>query len=107
MAWGEHHNCLFGGTANFFKPSYRANLVSSWIPALDGIQDKLQRGAKVADVGCGYGISTMIMAETYPQSQFFGFDFHEKSIKYAQKLATDADLDNVSFEVSTRSEERV
>jgi SAM-dependent methyltransferase len=101
MAWGEHNNCLFCGTAKFFKPSYRANLVSSWIPALDGVQEKLERGAKVADVGCGYGISTMIMAETYPKSQFFGYDFHEKSIEYAQTLADEAGLDNVKYEVAT------
>jgi SAM-dependent methyltransferase len=101
VAWGDHNQCLFCGTEKFFRPSYRANLVSSWIPALDGVEAKLERGAKVADVGCGHGVSTIFMAEAFPNSTFVGFDFHEPSIQRAQELAQEAGVDNVSFEVAT------
>ncbi|MGP0628677.1 methyltransferase domain-containing protein [Nitrospina sp. 32_T5] len=100
VSWGDHDSCLFCGTAKFFKPTYKANLLSSWIPALDGVQAKLERGAKVADVGCGYGHSTLMMAEAFPQSQFFGFDFHAPSIEHARHLAKEKGLGNVTFDVA-------
>jgi hypothetical protein len=74
MGWHEHDHRLFRGTERFFRPGYRAHLVAEWIPALEGVQEKLARGAKVADVGCGHGASTIIMAEAFPNSQFFGYD---------------------------------
>ncbi|HSF00439.1 MAG TPA: class I SAM-dependent methyltransferase, partial [Nitrososphaeraceae archaeon] len=81
LRWGEHHHDLFEGTARFFKPNYIGNLVSSWIPSLDGVEEKLKQGAKVADIGCGYGISTTLMAKAYPNSKFYGFDNHSPSIE--------------------------
>jgi SAM-dependent methyltransferase len=99
MAWKDHHSRLFGGTERFFRPGYRAFLTTAWLPALDGVVEKLERGAKVADVGCGHGASTIIMAETYPKSTFYGFDYHKPSIETAQKRAKEAGLgDNVRFE---------
>jgi len=87
LRWGEHHHDLFEGTAKFFKPNYMSNLVPSWIPSLDsGVEEKL-KGAKVADIGCGYGVSTVIMAKEYPNSKFYGFDNHEASIEAARQLA--------------------
>ena len=86
LKWGDHHNDLFEGSALFFKPNYVGNLVSSWIPSLDGVEEKLKKGAKVADIGCGYGISTIIMARTYPNSKFYGFDNHGPSIEKAKDL---------------------
>jgi SAM-dependent methyltransferase len=86
LRWGEHHHDLFEGTARFFKPNYVGNLVSSWIPSLDGVEEKLtQGGAKVADIGCGYGISTILMAKAYPNSKFYGFDNHGPSIEQAKE----------------------
>ena len=90
LAWGDHHPCLFSGTEKFFRPGYRANLVSSWLPALDGVVAKLERGAKVADVGCGHGASTVLMAQAYPKSRFFGFDMHGPSIETARDRAKEA-----------------
>jgi SAM-dependent methyltransferase len=90
VGWHEHDPCLFRGTERFFRPGYAANLVSSWIPALDGVQVKLERGAKVADVGCGHGASVILMAKAYPKSEFFGFDYHEPSILRARELAQEA-----------------
>ncbi len=84
VGWHEHHHDLFAGTERFFRPGYAANLVSSWIPALDGVQDRLAAGARVADVGCGHGASTLLMAEAYPRSEFVGFDYHEASIEHAR-----------------------
>jgi SAM-dependent methyltransferase len=101
IAWGDHHSCLFCGTAKFFKPGYEANLVQSWLPALDGVKDQLESGIEVADVGCGYGLSTMIMAEAYPKSNFVGFDIHDKSIAEATRLAAEKGIKNIRFEVST------
>ncbi|NVJ64999.1 MAG: methyltransferase domain-containing protein [Gammaproteobacteria bacterium] len=98
--WGEHSNCCFCGTDRFFRPGYVMNLVENWLPALNGVEDKLKAGATVADIGCGYGSSTILMAETYPNSQFVGYDFHEPSIKAAQAKADAAGLKNVSFKVS-------
>ena len=80
IAWGEQASCMFCAVAKFFRPGYRHNLVQSWLPALDGVVEKLERGAKVADVGCGHGYSTLIMAEAFPRSTFVGFDFHSDSI---------------------------
>lgn len=90
MSWGDHHPCLFAGTERFFRPGYRANLVSAWLPALDGVVSKLEQGAKVADIGCGHGASSIIMAAAYPKSSFHGFDFHAPSIEQARQRATDA-----------------
>jgi SAM-dependent methyltransferase len=87
VGWHEHDTCLFRGTERFFRPGYNANLVSSWIPALDGVEAKLEAGAKVADVGCGHGASTILMAKAYPNSRFFGFDYHQPSIERARELA--------------------
>jgi SAM-dependent methyltransferase len=98
LAWGDHHACLFSGTENFFRPGYKANLVASWLPALDGVVPKLEGGAKVADVGCGHGASTVIMAQAYPRSRFDGFDYHAPSVETAKRRAADAKVtDRVSF----------
>jgi len=101
VAWGDHSTCLFCGTEKFFSPSYEANLISQWIPALEGVEAKLKSGAKVADIGCGHAASTIIMAKAYPNSTFIGYDFHDKSIEHARQKAKEAGVDNVSFEVST------
>jgi SAM-dependent methyltransferase len=91
---------LFCGTARFFRTGYMHNLVQAWLPALDGVVEKLKRGAKVADVGCGHGVSTRLMAEAFPNSRFYGFDYHEGSIEAARKAANAAKLgDRVSFAV--------
>ncbi len=81
VGWHEHDPELFCGTERFFRPGYAANLVGAWIPALDGVEEKLKRGALVADVGCGHGASTALMAQAYPSSRFIGFDYHEPSIR--------------------------
>jgi 2-polyprenyl-3-methyl-5-hydroxy-6-metoxy-1,4-benzoquinol methylase len=101
LAWGEHCNCLFCGTERFFGPGYRANLVSHWLPSLNGVVDKLAAGGKVADVGCGHGISTIVMAQAFPNSHFFGFDYHPSSIERARELAKTSALANVTFDVAT------
>jgi SAM-dependent methyltransferase len=102
VGWHEHHHDLFHGTERFFRPGYIANLADAWIPALDGVEDKLTRGAHVADVGCGYGASTIIMAQRFPASTFVGFDYHEPSIEAARKAAAEAGLtDRVRFEVAS------
>ncbi len=101
LDWCEHDKALFEGTERFFKPNYIGNLVNTWIPALDGVEAKLKRGARVADIGCGHGASTLIMAKAYPNSKFVGFDYHEGSIQAARKRAQDAHLtDRVSFETA-------
>jgi len=100
LGWSEHCNCLFCGVAKFFGPGYRANLVASWLPTLDGVVPKLQTGGKVADVGCGHGISTVLMAQAFPNSQFFGFDYHPASIEQARAFAKEQNVANVSFEVA-------
>ena len=87
VGWHEHDACLFRGTERFFRPGYNANLVSSWIPALEDAQARLEAGAKVADVGCGHGASTVLMAKAYPNSRFFGFDYHQPSIERARAAA--------------------
>ena len=101
MGWGEHDEGVFHGCEKFFRPGYAANLVSAWLPALDGVQAKLEAGAKVADVGCGRGSSTMLMAEAFPQSKVSGFDYHEPSIEGAQSTAQRRGLaERVHFEVA-------
>jgi SAM-dependent methyltransferase len=98
MHWGDHCNCLSCGVARFFEPGYRANLIGEWLPVLDGVVAKLQRGAKVADVGCGHGISTQLMAEAFPNSEFVGIDYHDGSIAHALQQANGAK--NLRFEVA-------
>lgn len=105
MLWGEHDPDLFVGTERFFRPGYAAHLIASWIPALTGIEEKLKAGGKVADIGCGHGSSTIIMAKAYPASKFWGFDNHEKSIETARQRAKDAGVaDRVTFEVANASD---
>jgi SAM-dependent methyltransferase len=101
VGWHEHDPEMFAGTERFFRPTYNAHLVSEWIPALDGVEAKLKAGARVADVGCGHGSSTILLAKAYPKSTFVGFDFHEASIKWARTRAKDAGVEKrVSFEVA-------
>ncbi len=101
MGWHEHDDGVFHGCEKFFRPGYAANLMSSWIPALHGVKEKLEAGARVADVGCGLGASTILMAKAFPNSRFFGFDYHDKSIAAARESARREGLDGrVSFEVS-------
>lgn len=100
MEWGEHHACLFHGTERFFRAGYNNHLLSSWLPALDGVVEKLERGARVADVGCGHGASTVLMAKAFPQSEFIGIDYHAPSIDTARKRATEVGVHNVRFEVA-------
>lgn len=98
ISWGDHHPCMFSGTEKFFRPGYKANLVPSWLPALDGVVAKLEAGAKVADIGCGHGASTVIMAQAFPNSTFHGFDFHGPSIEVARKRAHEGGVQHrVSF----------
>jgi SAM-dependent methyltransferase len=101
LGWGDHHNYLFEGTERFFRPNYVANLTSSWIPALENVEYKLKNeGAKVADVGCGHGVSTILMAKEYPNSKIIGFDSHKPSIEWARKQAEKEGLRNLTFEVA-------
>jgi len=101
FGWHEHHHELFVGTERFFRPGYAANLISAWIPALEGVDEKLKSGARVADVGCGLGASTVLMAKHYPKSEFVGFDYHDKSIESAKQRAKDAGVnDRIRFEVA-------
>ena len=105
VAWGDQASCLFCATARFFKPGYQAHLVAHWLPALDGVVAKLERGAKVADVGCGYGWSTVMMAQAFPNSEFTGFDFHPGSIEQARGHAQAHGVaDRTRFEVAKAKE---
>src|SRR5580692_12033839 len=105
MGWGEHEERVFHGCEKFFRPGYAANLVSSWIPALDGVQDKLARGAKVADVGCGKGSSTILMAKAFPKSHIYGFDYHDKSIEMAREAAKREGVsDRITFQLASGKE---
>jgi SAM-dependent methyltransferase len=102
MGWNEHDDGVFHGCEKFFRPGYAANLVSSWIPALDDVQSKLEAGARVADVGCGKGASTVLMAKAFPKSQFFGFDYHDKSIEGARETARrEGVVDHAVFNTAT------
>ncbi|HZU49177.1 MAG TPA: class I SAM-dependent methyltransferase [Mycobacterium sp.] len=100
MEWGEHHRCLFYGTERFFRGGYNANLVSSWLPALDGVIEKLTAGGRAADVGCGHGASTILMAQAFPNSQFVGIDYHGASIETARERAAKAGVHNATFELA-------
>jgi SAM-dependent methyltransferase len=105
MGWQEHDDAVFHGCEKFFGPGYAANLVSSWIPALDDVKQKLEAGARVADVGCGKGASTLLMAKAFPRSRFFGFDYHDKSIGAARESARREGIgDRITFEVSKAKE---
>ena len=102
VAWGDQSTCMFCAVARFFRPGYKNNLVSAWLPALDGVVEKLERGAKVADVGCGHGWSTVFMANAFPNSEFVGYDFHPGSIEAARRHAGDDGIGgNCRFEVGT------
>ena len=102
VGWHEHDADLFLGTERFFRPGYDAHLVREWIPALDGVDEKLERGARVADVGCGLGASTIIMAKAFPRSTFIGFDYHQPSVETARERAAQAGVgDRVRFEVAS------
>jgi SAM-dependent methyltransferase len=102
FGWHEHSQGVFDGTERFFRPGYAANLVDAWIPALDGVEAKLRAGASVADVGCGHGASTLIMAKAYPASRFVGFDYHAESIAAARERATEAAVEGrVRFETGS------
>ncbi|WP_037808425.1 class I SAM-dependent methyltransferase [Streptomyces sp. NRRL S-1448] len=102
VGWEEHGPALFAGTAKFFRPGYAAALVPEWLTSLDGVVEKLERGARVADVGCGYGYSTTLMARAFPRSYFRGFDFHRPSVEAARGIAAERGLaDRVSFDVAT------
>jgi len=102
VGWHEHDANLFFGTERFFRPNYQNYLLSSWLPALDGVVDKLARGASVADVGCGHGASTILMARAFAKSRFCGFDYHSGSIEYARHVAgRDGLLDQINFEVAS------
>jgi 2-polyprenyl-3-methyl-5-hydroxy-6-metoxy-1,4-benzoquinol methylase len=98
VGWGEHCNCLFCGVERFFRSGYKAHLIGEWLPALDGVVDKLERGARVADVGCGHGASTTLMADTFPHSRFVGIDFHEPSVAHAREHANGRP--NIAFQAA-------
>jgi hypothetical protein len=102
LGWHEHCHDLFHGTEKLLRPGYLGNLVSAWIPALDGVDAKLRAGAKVADIGCGHGSSTILLAEAYPESEIVGFDYHAESIATARKRAAEAGCsERVAFEVAS------
>jgi 2-polyprenyl-3-methyl-5-hydroxy-6-metoxy-1,4-benzoquinol methylase len=102
MGWHEHDHDLFEGTERFFRPGYNAHLVAEWLPALTGVVDKLKAGARVADIGCGHGVSTILMAQAYPNSTFVGSDYHEGSIEAARRAAERAGVaDRVTFDVAS------
>jgi SAM-dependent methyltransferase len=105
VGWHEHDPGLFEGTERFFRPNYIANLTSSWIPALDGVEAKLKKGARVADIGCGHGASTILLAKAYPNSTFTGFDYHSPSIEKANQRAAAAGVgDRAKFQVAKAKE---
>lgn len=104
VPWGDQTQCLSCAVARFFRPGYRNHLVQAWLPALDGVVEKLTQGAVVADVGCGHGVSTLIMAEAFPKSEFHGFDFHEKSIEEARNHSKQHGLPNLHFHIQEAKE---
>ncbi|KRA84121.1 class I SAM-dependent methyltransferase [Altererythrobacter sp. Root672] len=99
--WGDHTQCLFCGTDRFFRPGYQANLIETWIPALGGVEAKLKAGAKIADIGCGHGSSTVLLAQAFPNSTIHGIDYHAPSIEEAKKKAAEAGVTNVEFQVAS------
>ncbi len=99
MEWGEHHPCLFHGTERFFRAGYNVHLLSEWLPALEGVSQRLSQGARAVDVGCGHGASTILMAKAFPKSEFTGIDYHDASIKTARARASEAGVRNARFEV--------
>jgi ubiquinone/menaquinone biosynthesis C-methylase UbiE len=104
LGWHEHHEDVFVGCEQFFRPGYIANLIPSWIPSLQGVEEKLRHGAKVGDLGCGLGASTILLAEAFPNSELVGSDYHDRSIELARKRAADAGVaDRVRFEVASAS----
>jgi SAM-dependent methyltransferase len=105
VGWHEHNHDVFDGCERFFRPGYNANLIASWLPSLDDVVEKLERGGKVADIGCGHGASTILMAEAFPNSTFVGSDYHAGSIETARARAADAGLsDRVTFEVAAAAD---
>jgi 2-polyprenyl-3-methyl-5-hydroxy-6-metoxy-1,4-benzoquinol methylase len=105
VGWHEHHPMLFEGTERFFRSSYAANLLENWLPALNGVVDKLKQGARVADVGCGYGASTVLMAQAFPKTKFYAYDYHPASIEKARQKAWKAGLsEHIEFKISTAKE---
>jgi SAM-dependent methyltransferase len=105
MGWHEHDPRLYKGTERFFRPGYQAHLVPEWIPAFDGLPEQMREGASVADVGCGHGVSTLLMAQAYPESRFVGYDYHQGSIDRARELAGEAGVDDrVRFELATAAD---
>ena len=101
VGWHEHHHDLYHGTERFFRPNYTANLIGAWIPALTGVEEKLRQGGRIADVGCGLGASTILMAKAYPKSKLFGFDYHAESIKMAREAAEKEGVgDRITFEIA-------
>lgn len=105
MGWSEHNDSVFHGCEKFFRPGYAANLISSWIPSLEGVEDKLSSGAKVADVGCGKGASSILMAKAFPKSHIFGFDYHDQSIEAARESARrEGVADRVTFQLAKAKE---
>ncbi|MBV9877946.1 MAG: methyltransferase domain-containing protein [Verrucomicrobia bacterium] len=101
LPWGKHHSCLFCGIERFFRPGYQANINEKWIPALEGVQQKLTAGTLVADIGCGHGASTLIMAKAFPKSQFYGFDLHPASIESANSHAREHQITNAHFSMAS------
>lgn len=101
VGWHEHSACLFRGTERFFRPGYNAHLVDEWLPSLEGVVEKLKAGAAAADVGCGHGASTILMARAFPKSRFYGFDYHAPSIERAREAASRSGVENATFEVAT------
>jgi SAM-dependent methyltransferase len=107
VPWGEHHERLYCGVAAFYRNAYESQLVQRWLPAVEGLEERLQAGARVGDIGCGYGISTILMAKAYPDSRFWGFDYHLESIEAARRAAVEAGVaERVSFEVATAKDYR-
>ena len=105
LGWADHHHYLFEGTERFFKPNYVTNLTNSWIPSLENVQSKLENGgSKIADVGCGHGASTILMAKAYPNSKFIGFDSHKPSIEWARRESEKEGLQNLTFDVANSTD---